>query len=453
MAGRKLPHDLEAERRALGCVLLHPAQVIELQDLLRPEALYAPQHQDIYQAILDLVKDGKPLDLTLLKSHLEAAGRLGRVGGVEYLAELTNEARPVNLPHYVGIINRSASLRNVIHVCGETSSRAYTEEEEPGILVHDGIRSLEECDVDVAAGQHISELCEQIGDDVKKGLEGNNESAGVPTGITRLDARLAYGGLTTGGLTIVGGGTSSGKSSFSTAISRGVAVTGGGVLDFSLEDKTISRVRRLVSAVSGIPNERVQQNTIEEGTEYDSFNDALAELEGYGIWYAPRKVRKVKDICSFARKHTRRYETKVVIIDYLQLVRADTNFRSEQDRINHALEHIVDFSSEFSGATLLLSQFSREGYKDPTVCPRINHLYHSGAIEQEADTILLLWRPPTESKKCCNVVLAKQKQGIGVGSSDNRVVLGWDGPLCAFGDAYQGDVDEYEMEMTAFKGH
>jgi replicative DNA helicase len=287
----------------------------------------------------------------------------------------------------------------------------------------------------------VRDLIQQVLDEAEEVHRSGVEChSGVPTGLKALDSELTFGGWPRGRLSILAGKTSEGKSALATTCALGAMQSSCAVLCATLEDDAISALRRMLAAISGIDNRRVQRSAFEH-SEWPAFVSASGQMTLCPLSFIERAAT-VEGLCSSIRSHALGEQTDLVIIDYLQLIRT-TQGRSQQEKTDHVLGEIVNLAHGLRNtAMVLVSQLRRVGDNRPTK----EDLYHSGAIEQWAHTIGILWRAPVRVPGCVTLLLEKQKQG-----PTGRVTLGWDAKTCSYTDPGPHEKQIYESAVAALK--
>jgi replicative DNA helicase len=238
----------------------------------------------------------------------------------------------------------------------------------------------------------------------------------------------------------VAGKTSDGKSALANTSALGAVKEGNSVLCATLEDDAAAAVCRMMSRVSGVSNSALQRRMIEPG-QWPAFLEAASELAPAPIAFIER-AESVDKLCADIRAHVLAEKTDLVIVDYLQLIRTNQG-RSQQERTDHVLGELVHLAHGMtSTATLLVSQLRRVGDARPTK----EDLYHSGAIEQWAHTIGILWRPPVKVPGCVSLLIEKQKNG-----PTGRVTLGWDARTCSYTNPGPNEERDYDAAVSSLK--
>lgn len=430
-----LPCAHEAERAVLGAVLLEPRRLDDLRATpLRPDDFHAPAHGEVYAAMLALSAAGRPIDVITLDERLpRLTAQIVELSGAVATAQ--------NVGYYARMVREKAIYRRLIAAAATLAEGAREQSLEPSSLIASTMRELQECESVSERPEHIGEVCERVVAEVDARARGELPPPGVPTGLQCLDETLTYEGLPRRHITVLGGATSSGKSALANTCVLGAAAASVGCLLVSLEDEAEVFVKRALARLTRLGNSGLQRGQVGPG-DMDAFNRGVSELAARRVWFLPRGVRRADDIVAAVRRHVRETGCGLVVIDFLQLVGLDEQTRSTQERVDRVMSAFVDMSTSIDAATVVVSQLKRTGGAVPTK----EDLYHSGAIEQWAHTIGLLWRAPIEGIPCVALVIDKAKNG-----PTGLQVLGWEPHLCAFRDARPEDETAYRLALEALK--
>ncbi len=435
-----VPHDLEAERAALGGVLLAGAEALDRAQPLTRESFFHLGHGWIWASMLDLVQAGQPIDLQTVAARLTDTGRLTASGGIGALAEIASAVGTAeNIAFHARRVRDMAARRGLLEASGRIAELAR----DLGRDISEG--SQEEASRLLATGAGeaqvitVQQVLDGLAEEVREGQAAGAAPAlpGVPTGLTLLDDELTFGGWPRSQPTVLAGATSSGKSALANTAMLGAARQGHRVLMVALEDDARAVTKRMLSQLSGIANRRVQRLDI-GWDERELFNVAISELYRQRVEFIERAA-PVGELCAGIRAHVLRHHVDLVVIDFLQLVNSGQKLRTKQEHVDAVFECIVQMARAIPAATVVVSQLRRTQGR----CPSKEDLYHSGALEQWAHTIALLWRPE-EAKQYPNVCLLIDKQKNG---PTGRITLGWRAETVSYRDATEGEAQIYERQL------
>jgi replicative DNA helicase len=396
--GKVPPQNSDAEAAVLGVSMLEKDAFTKVSTTLRPEHFYSKQHQLIFQAIMELSLEARPIDILTVTDKLKMSGNLDTVGGPYYIYKLTNDVvSSANMEDHAQIIVDKFIRRELIRLGSELVNGGYSEEgksvEEMGGTVSGELARL--LGVKAAGLTNISSLL--VGA-VKRFEEDKSRDSfliGYNTGYQTLN-RLTYG-WQPGDLVIVAARPSVGKTAFALNLARNLLKTnpGAGVGIFSLEMTAIKLTQRLMAIESGTPLEAIMTGRLSEDRQKLLYTNGIQKLAGYNLWMDDESI-DLLTISGVCTKLVEEYKCGVIIIDYLQLM---TN-RSAQDRRSGNREQ--EISSISRGLKLLakklkctiiaLSQLSRAVESRGSKEPNLSDLRESGAIEQDADMVAFLWR-------------------------------------------------------------
>jgi replicative DNA helicase len=475
--GRVPPHDLYAEAAVLSAALLAPEVVDLVSGQLRPEDFYVDANRRIYEAILDLSAANRPVDMVAVAGWLNDRGRLQQIGGPAYLAELT-EATPaiVNVEHHSGTIREKARLRQLIQACHRISAEAYGDcGEVQGFIdqaeqtVFDIARVAQSSSI-VPVRTAIHEAFRIIADAAKR----SGGITGAPTGFTRLDRLTA--GLQDGDLMIVAGRPGMGKTSFVLNIAANMAKPsavgdgsspdtygeapvvepGYGVAFFSLEMPKEQLAARLLATEARVDVSRIRSGSL-RGDDWHKLTEAAARLSRMPIWLDDTpalgllelraKVRRLQaEISRGGSELAPARRLGLVAVDYLQLMQGRRDAGSREQEISELSRGLKQLAKEMRVPVLALSQLNRavETRTSKDRRPQLSDLRESGAIEQDADCILFIYRdeyyhPDSPDKGQAEVIIAKQRNG-----PTDTVKTKFTGAYTRFDNLADEDHDEYD---------
>lgn len=392
---RTPPHSLEAEKSVLGSMLISRDAAELAAEILSASDFYVPQHQDIFEAMTELVSRAQPVDSVTIVDALERAGKLASAGGLGYIAELSLFVpSAANVSYYINIVEDRSVLRQLIKAGGEIMNEASTSDSPVTDILDEAERRVfsismkknEETLVPVdksamAAYMRIGELMRTRG-----------QISGVPTGFRELDELTS--GLQKGDLIIVAARPSVGKSTFAMNIAEYAATTAGKrVAVFSLEMSREQLTTRMLCSQAKVDMQKVNSG---ETTEEDLLvlSDALLTLSDSKMYIDDSGNLSVADIRSRCRRQKTRYGLDLVVVDYLGLLQLTSKRGSLVADIAEATRALKILAKELEVPIMLLCQLSRgsESRKENGYRPILADLRDSGAIEQDADLVLLLYR-------------------------------------------------------------
>ncbi len=393
----RIPNAVDAEKSVLGAIFLDNHTAPNIFDEIKEDDFFLVQHTYIYQAMKDLYNSRKDIDFTSVKTTLEHKSQLETVGGLSYLLELSDFT--VSLEHietYIEIVKDFSLKRDVIKVTQELATSGLTTDIESSAYldkVESAILSLSQRRK-VGAFKPLPEIVKGVSEKLRFLNTHKGDVTGLKTGFTTLDEYT--NGLQPEELIILAARPAVGKSAFAMNIALNAATHNkngkAGVAIFSLEMSNEQLVTRMISSMSNIENSKLRTGklTPQEWRQYETFTELLNE---YNIYFDDSASSNISDIRAKCRRLAQEKKLDLVVIDYLQLIRADesknANRQEEVSRISRALKQMA---KELKVPVLALSQLSRDVEKSADKKPTLAHLRESGSIEQDADIVMFIHR-------------------------------------------------------------
>lgn len=416
---RSQPHHADAERAVLGAVLRDNAQMEELMLELKENDFYVGIHRKLFAAMLKLYAGGNPIDLTSLTTEIDL-GELDRYGGARYLADLFDVTAPGTDPKYYAAIVKERSLRRqLIHIATNTAAETYKSDQEVEDLIANAERQL--ITLTETSSTRAYYPVHELAALAIKTIETrwNKELVGLTTGFTDLNDKT--GGLHPNELTIVAARPGMGKTAFALNLAMNAALSSEqAVLFFSLEMGGEQLVHRLIASESGIDQQRLRKGVFQR----DEFPEIVAAAGRIGLaslYIDDTPALTVATIFSKARRligELRRKTDKklaLVVVDYLQLMAADKRL-DRHLQISEISRGLKLLSKDLQIPIIALSQLNRslEGRGDKR--PMLSDLRESGAIEQDADNIVFIYRDEvynenSDKKNIAEIIIGKQRNG------------------------------------------
>jgi replicative DNA helicase len=422
VASLKLPpHSIEAEQSVLGGLLLNNEAWDRIGDIVAEEDFYRDDHRRIYHAISKLIADNKPADVLTVAEALQMAGDLQNVGGIAYLQNVT-EATPsaANIRLYAEIVRERAIMRRLARVGEEIADDAYTPN---GREARQLLDIAEKKVFDIAemgrkGGQGftamsslLSEVMTRL-DDLSK-----NPTAvtGKATGFVDLDEMTS--GMQDGDLVIVAGRPSMGKTAFALNLAEHVALgLGLPVLIYSMEMGGTQIAGRFLSSISKVDQQRLRTGRL-DARDWDRLNTALTKLNDAPIHIDETPALNALELRARARRMWRMYEgLGLIVVDYLQLMSSTGSGENRATEISEISRSLKALAKELKVPVVALSQLNRSLEQRPNKRPVMSDLRESGAIEQDADVILFIYRdevynPESAEKGTAEIIIGKQRNG------------------------------------------
>jgi len=431
--GRVPPHNIEAEQSVLGCMLLDKEVVPSIAEILKTEDFYREDHREIYDAIMDLFQRAEPIDLITVSEQLKQRGTLENVGGLEYLTNIaTSVPTTANAKHYAGIVEEKALLRKLIKTSSEIINMGYEASEEVAILLDKAEKNI----FDIIQGRntqgfsHIKDVLVDTFNHLEELYNNKGFVTGIPTGFTDLDYKTA--GLQNSDLILVAARPAMGKTSFALNIAQHAAIHSNiPVAIFSLEMSKEQLVSRILCSEVMIDSHKMKIGKLEDD-DWQKMARALGPLSEAPIYIDDTPGLSVMDIRAKCRRLKLEKGLGLVVIDYLQLMQGRGKSENRQQEISEISRSLKILAKEINIPVITLSQLSRAPEARADHRPMLSDLRESGAIEQDADLVMFLYRddyynPDTEKKNIAEVIIAKHRSG-----STGTVELRWFGEYTKF---------------------
>lgn len=433
--GKIPPSDIEAEQAVLGSMLTDKDAVVAAIEVLKEEDFYREDHKAIYRAILNLYSKSEPIDIITIKAELSSIGKLEQVGGLEYLASLPDMApTSANIEKYIKIVEEKSMLRSLIQTANQIIALGYDPTEEVESIMDQAEKSI--FDVMQKKNQKGYASIKEVLVDTFAGLEKlynqKQHITGVPTGFTDLDYKTA--GLHESDLILIAARPAMGKSAFALNLATNAAVKANvPVAIFSLEMSKEQMVNRILCSEAMVDSNKIRTGKIDD-EDWMKLAGALGPLSESEIYIDDTPGISVMEIRAKCRKMKLEKNIGLVVIDYLQLVQGSNSRKggSREQEISEISRSLKILAKEINVPVIALSQLSRAPEQRPDHRPMLSDLRESGAIEQDADIVMFLYRDDyynedSEKKNVAEVIIAKHRSG-----STGTVELLWLGNYTKF---------------------
>jgi replicative DNA helicase len=416
--GRVPPQNVDAEESVLGAILLDNGAIDRVTGTLQPEDFYRESHRKIYRAMQVLADRSEPTDLVTLGEVLRGRGELADVGGAAYLAELAERVpTAANVAHYARLVRDKSVLRNLISTATSIAERGYGGQDVKELLdrAEQEIFALSDREVRPAFVR-LDGLLNSTFDTIERLFEQKQAVTGVTTGFVDFDRLTA--GLQPSDLIIVAGRPSMGKTALCMNIAENAALKAdAGVAIFSLEMSKEQLAMRMLCSQAHVDLKRVRTGQLNDN-EFGELAKAAANLSEAKIFIDDTPALTVLELRAKARRLSRdpHANLKLVIVDYLQLMRSSEGKDSREQEISEISRSLKALAKELHLPVLALSQLNRQVENRHPPKPRLADLRESGAIEQDADVIAFIYREEvydedTPRKGIAEIIIAKQRNG------------------------------------------
>ncbi len=427
---RRMPYSLEAEQSLLGSVMIDPSCMDDIAGLMTAEDFYMPEHGEIYRAMQSMYTASKNIDVVTLIEQLVQSGTYDEAGGRDYL-RLVADAVPTaaNAKDYAKIVRDKAMLRQLIEAGEDIAEAAYAGDDTTESLVEYAEGKI----FRIAESRenksfvHIREALLMVHERLTKLSQNPDELRGTPTGFTALDNVIV--GMGNSDLVLVGARPGMGKTSFTMNIATAAALkTGKKVCVFSLEMSAEQLANRMLSSEAQIDSYKMRSGALnaEDWSAIAHASSRLAETDiliddtpGISVTAMKSKLRRVKNL-------------GLVVIDYLQLMQGDKRNDNRVQEVADISRGLKLLAKELNVPVICCAQLSRGPENRPDKRPMLSDLRDSGAIEQDADIVMFLYRDEyykdeTADQSVAEVIVAKNRHG-----SLDKVKLGWIGRYTKF---------------------
>ncbi len=430
------PYSLEAEQSILGAMLLDKEAVSISIEQVKPEDFYRDDHKEIYEAMLDLFEINQPIDIITVTDQLRIRGTLEIVNGLEYLTELaTSVFTTANVKYYAQIVEEKSILRKLIKASSEISNMSYEANEE----VTDIVSKAEKKIFDIIQGKvdkgfyPIKDVLIESFNKLEELYKNKGKLVGIPTGFSDLDRKTA--GLHNSDFILIAARPAMGKTSFALNIAQHAAIKAKvPVAIFSLEMSKEQLVNRMLWSEALVDSQRMRTGEL-ESDDWPKLARAIGPLSEAPIYIDDTPGISVAEIRAKCRRLKMEKDLGLVIIDYLQLMQGRGRPESRQQEVSEISRSLKILAKEINIPVVTLSQLNRApDSRTNDHRPKLSDLRDSGAIEQDADLVMFLYRDEyynddTENKNIAECIIAKHRNG-----STGDIKLVWLGEYTKFAD-------------------
>ena len=433
--GKIPPNDVEAEQAVIGSMLTDRDAVISAIEILKEEDFYREDNKTIYEAILNLYNRSEPIDIITLKAELTSMGMFEKIGGLEYIVGLPEKVpTTANVERYINIVKEKSELRRLIKAANEIIEQGYDPTENIDDIMNSAEKKIFNImqDKDQKTYSAIKDVLVDAFTELEQLYNQKQHITGVPTGFIDLDYKMA--GLHNSDLILIAARPAMGKSAFALNIATNAAVKAKvpAVL-FSLEMSKEQMVNRILCSEAMVDSNKVRTGKIDD-EDLIKLADTMGDLSEAPIYIDDTPGISINEIRAKCRKLKLERDIGLVVIDYLQLVQGSSKRASgsREQEISEISRSLKILAKEINVPVIALSQLSRAPEQRPDHRPMLSDLRESGAIEQDADIVMFLYRDDyynedSEDKGLAEVIVAKHRAG-----STGTVKLVWLGNYTKF---------------------
>ena len=436
------PQNIEAEQSVLGGVLIENEAVHKVMEILTPEDFYRDAHRKIYDALIDLTERDEPADLITLTNELRKKEHLDSVGGASYVTSLIDSVvTAANIEYYAKIVKEKAILRKLIEASTEIITHSYEDRSDVESLLDEAERAIFEISENriKPSFYSIRDIVKQSFKTIERLYEKKELVTGVPSGYRELDQWTA--GFQPSDLIIVAGRPSMGKTALCLNVAQYAAIEKRiPVAIFSLEMSKEQIVIRMLCSEAQVEGTRLRTGFLSE-SDWPRLTLAAGNLSDAPIFIDDAAALSVLELRAKARRLNAEHGVGMIVIDYLQLMRGRAKVESRQQEISEISRSLKALAKELNVPVIAVSQLSRRTEERQGMRPQLSDLRESGAIEQDADVILFIYRDEVYNRSEDNpnrgkaeIIIGKQRNG-----PTGKIDLAYLDKFTTFKELYKGE--------------
>ncbi len=411
------PQSREAEMSVLGAMLFEENALAKAIEILKPDYFYDLRHQNIFSAMVSLFERNHAVDLVTVSEELKKHKQLEEIGGVSYLTQLTTVVpTAANIEHYAHIVKEKALLRKLIQSATQIVQNSLESDTDAKGMIDNAEKMIFDIGQDQVEGKayQIKEIIHESMETIDQLFQRKEHITGVASGFHEFDMKTA--GLQPSDLVIIAGRPSMGKSAFATAICEHVGINlKKPVAIFSLEMSKEQLVQRMLCSHARVDAQKVRTGYLSH-QDWPKLTSAAGKLSEAPIFIDDTPGQTVLEIRAKARRLKMKHNIQLIVIDYLQLMQGVKATESRQQEISEISRSLKALARELKVPVIAVSQLSRAVEQRTGNRPQLSDLRESGAIEQDADVVVFLFReeyyqPTEENKNKAEAIIAKQRNG------------------------------------------
>lgn len=410
------PQNLEAEQAVLGSMLLSRDAVVDASEIVKPDDFYKESNKKLYSVMLDMFEKNIPIDLVTVVDELRSQNLLEAIGGLDYITNLSSSiVTTANVSYYAKMIQEKATLRRLIQASSEIIELGYSGED-----LHEVLDTAEQKIFDIAQGRDkgkfspIKDVLMDTFYNIETLYKNKGHLTGVPSGFQDLDLKTS--GFQQSDFILIAARPSMGKTSFALNIAQNAAMSvKEPVAIFSLEMSKEQLVNRLICSTANIDSQKLRTGNLDDD-DWPKLAAAMAPLSSAPIYIDDTPGLSVMDIRAKCRRLKLEKGLCLVLIDYLQLMEGRTNSENRQQEVSEISRQLKSLARELQVPIITLSQLSRAPEARSDHRPILSDLRESGAIEQDADLVMFLYRDDyynkdSDKKNIAELIIAKHRNG------------------------------------------
>lgn len=429
----ELPHSLEAEKAVIGCILQDNKALAASAEIVKAEDFYFDANREIYAVSMELFNENTPVDMVTVSDRLTRYDKLDAVGGITYLTSLAMSITTTeNIGYYARIIKEKSVLRRLSKTATAINSIAVAQDSETETVLERATQMI----IDVASDSNksdivpVSEIIMETYQEMVENASNPDKLTGLATGFDELNRRC--GGFHGGEFILIAGRPGMGKSSFAVNIAEYVSIADGKTVAlFNLEMPKDALLKRILCSQALIDANKIITGKI-EGDDWARLGRVLDKIAAAPLYIDDSSVVTVSEIRAKCQRLKQTKGLAMVVIDYLQLMQGSGRGESRQQEISDISRSLKIMAKELEVPVIALSQLSRASETRQDKRPMLSDIRESGAIEQDADMVIFLYRDEyynkdTEDKNLAEVIIAKHRAG-----ETGMFKLGWKGQYTKF---------------------
>lgn len=414
---RVMPNNLEAEKSVLGSMLMDKDAIVTASEILLKDDFYNQHYAVMFEAMVELYNEGMPVDPVTLQNKVIKKGLPEQFTGADRIREiLMSVPTSANVKYYATIVNEKSMARKLIRTTEGIANECYLGNESLETIMSDTEKQIFALLQNRSGGDYmpISQVVLNALDKIEKAAHNKSSVTGISTGFSDLDYKTS--GLQPSDLVLLAARPSMGKTAFVLNIAQYIATHQNlCTAIFSLEMSKEQLVNRLLSVESRVDAQLIRNGSLQDA-DWERLVEAAGVIGGSNLIIDDTPGISIAELRSKCRKYSLEKDLKIIIIDYLQLMSGSGKTESRQQEISDISRSLKSLARELKVPVLALSQLSRQVEQRPDHRPMLSDLRESGAIEQDADVVMFLYRDDyynkdTEDKNIAEVIIAKQRNG------------------------------------------
>lgn len=411
------PHSIEAEQSVIGSMIMDRDAIITASELVIGEDFYQRQYGVLFDAIVELYGEGKPVDLVTLQNKLQEKELPPELTSIEFIRDLiTSVPTSANVKHYANIVKEKALMRKLIRVTESIAAECYLNKESVDVILESTEKQIFDIVQNKTTGDFvpIQDIVIQTIESIEAASKSKGNVTGISTGFYDLDYKTA--GLQPSDLILIAARPSMGKTAFVLNVAEYVSIKQGiSTAIFSLEMSKDQLVKRILAMNSRVDSQSIRSGELGE-EDWMKLVESAKAVGSSGLIIDDTPGISISDLRSKCRKYKLEHNLGLVIIDYLQLMTGSKKNESRQQEISEISRSLKELAREISVPVIALSQLSRAVEQRPDKRPMLSDLRESGAIEQDADVVMFIYRDEyynhdTEDAGITEIIIGKQRNG------------------------------------------